>query len=1143
MRLTTVILIATIMQVSASGFAQKISLVQKNAPLNSVLKEIRKQSGYNFIITGNLFKQSRLVSIEVNQVELSDVLALIFKEQSLTYTIENKTVVIKQSERSFFENVIARLQEIDIKGKVVDSAGVPLSGATVKIKGTNRITRTDINGEFVLDNVEDNGILVISYLGYESREIGAAKNILFIKLAVATGKLEEVNVTINTGYQILSKERATGSFVHIDSTLINRSVSTSLIDRLNGVTSGLIFNKPSPGINLPALSIRGRSTLFANADPLIVLDNFPYEGNINNINPNDVASITVLKDAAAASIWGVKAGNGVIVITTKKGRKSAAPQITFNASNMLTAKPDLHYQQWMSNADYLGMEQFLFNKGYYEDNINNGYSAISPAVAIMLQRRNSQISSSDSLTAINQLKGYDIRKQMEQYLFRPSHNQQFALSVNGGGQNSSYYLSAGYNKDQQSLTTNNSDRLTLNLGNQFSFLNNKLQVTTGLLLTLSNQKSSNNTYSIPFTPYDNLIDEQGNPLAIVSETGLRKQYTDTAGKGLLLDWNYRPLEENYPNTKNNQTDYLIKTGAKYAIFSGLDLSLSYQYQKGNGLNNTLYSPEAFYTRNQINSFSVIDAGGNLSRPVPTGSINSDQHNSYYSHYLRTQLSYSRLFSENHRVDLLGGAEWKNARGEATASTRYGFNPSTYSHIPVDYLTNYIQYFNGWTANIPEGASQSYTIDRFRSIFFNGAYTLFDRYTLSASTRKDESNLFGVDANQKGVPLWSAGLMWNLSKEKFYHWALIPNLKLRATYGYNGNLDRSTSAYLTARNLGVNNWNAPYSSVINPPNPSLRWERVENMNFGFDFSSKGNLISGSIDYFIKKGNDLIGNSPLAPQTGVIQFRGNSANTRTSGMDLVIQKNTISDAAFQWQSHFLLSYNKEIVTQYKVKQGTNLSIVNANYNNPLEGYPYYSLFGFKSAGLDENGNPQGFHSDEISKDYPAINNSTVLSQLEYIGSASPLVYGSLRNTFRYRNLELSLNLTYKLGYYFRRTNVFSGSRYTYNTAGYPDRWQQPGDETKTIIPAMRYPLNSSADAFFRATSQLAEKGDHLRFQDIRLSYQFSSAGITKLFKNLQVYAYANNLGLLWKATDKALDPDDSASSYIQPKSISLGLSANF
>jgi len=1037
----------------------------------------------------------------------------------------------------------ARQSHLAVKGKIVDEKGLAIPGATVKIKQTAQTTTSDHQGRFSFLTARSADTLILTFVGYVTREIPVnnRSDLGEIRLAPNVNQLNLVE--ISTGYQTIPKERATGSFVTVDSTLISRRVSTNILERLDGVTSGLIFNKPSTGINLPAISVRGRSTLFANAEPLIVLDNFPYEGNINNINPNDVASITLLKDAAAASIWGVKAANGVIVITTKKGRKSDRPNLSFNSSTMLSQRPDLHYQQWMSPEDYISMEQFLFKNGYYEDNINNGYTAISPAIAIMLQRRDQQISSQDSASAINQLKSFDPRKEMERYQYRAAVSQQYALSLDGGTAYSKYYLSAGYNSDQQALRTNTAERLTLNAGNNFSFLKGKLHLSAGLLLTLSNQKNNTDAYSIPFTPYDRLTDEQGNHLAVVTESGLRKQYTDTAGNGKLLDWAYRPLDENTANSQSSLTDYLIKSSLRYTVLQGLDLSLSYQYQKGEQTGKTLHQQDAFYTRNLVNSFSFFDPSGNLIRPVPQGAIHILQNSAYLSHYLRGQVNYSKVFSEDHRVDLLGGAEFKDARTDASGSTSYGFNTSTFSAIPVDYLTPFAQYYNGWYATIPENARQSYTIDRFRSLFFNGSYTYLNTYTLSASARRDESNLFGVKANQKGVPLWSAGIMWNLSQEAFYHSLLIPQLKFRATYGYNGNLDRTVSAYLTARNISVNPWNAPYSDVINPPNPSLRWERVENINLGIDFASKKNLLSGSLEYFIKKGKDLIGNSPVAPQSGVIQFRGNSADTRTTGIDLVINKNPLSLQSLQWESNFLMSYNKETVTGYKVRQGSNLSIVNANYTNPLEGFPYYSVFGFKSAGLDQSGQAQGILNGESSKDYSAINNSTDASQLEYIGSAAPLWYGSFRNTFSYRNFSLSLNIIYKLNYYFRRSNVFSGSSYTYLSSSFNERWQQPGDEMKTFIPALTYPLNSAADAFFRSTSQLVEKADHIRLQDIRLGYRVGSATPNILLRNLQIYAYANNLGILWKASSTAVDPDFSASPYIYPKSISLGLTTNF
>src|SRR5690606_35463495 len=424
-------------------------------------------------------------------------------------------------------------------------------------------------------------------------------------------------------------------------------------------------------------------------------------------------------------------------------------------------------------------------------------------------------------------------------------------------------------------------------------------------------------------------------------------------------------------------------------------------------------------------------------------------------------------------------------------TLYGYNTSTRisANAQIDPTFRYPYYHTTGSALIPTAPSESHTININQSYYGNASYIFKSRYSVSGSFRRDESNLFGVKSNQKGVPLWSIGVAWNVGRESYYNWAWLPSLKLRLTYGYNGNVDRSLSGYLTVRSVGLqNDLGKFYADILNPPNPSLRWEKVKTWNVGIDFGTQGNRISGSLDIYRKHGIDLIGNTPVAPQTGIIQYRGNSADTRTSGVDVILNSRNI-DNEFKWSSQLLFSYSNETITTYKVKQSNNYNIVSSNYSNPLEGYPYYAVFSYRSAGLDESGMPQGYLAGEVSQNYSGITTATDPRELVFHGSAIPLYFGGLRNTLSYRGVELSVNLVYKFDYYFKRSNVFAGSTYGFEFADYEKRWQQRGDERHTRIPALAYPSNSARNTFFQHSDDVVERGDHIRLQDIRLSYSFT------------------------------------------------------
>jgi hypothetical protein len=354
------------------------------------------------------------------------------------------------------------------------------------------------------------------------------------------------------------------------------------------------------------------------------------------------------------------------------------------------------------------------------------------------------------------------------------------------------------------------------------------------------------------------------------------------------------------------------------------------------------------------------------------------------------------------------------------------------------------------------------------------------------------------------------------------------------------VDKSLSGYLTVKSLGLlNAFGNPYDEIANPPNPALRWEKVKTWNAAVDFSLVKQFVSGSIDVYRKDGIDLIGNSPLPPQTGVTQFKGNNSDTRTTGVDIVINSNNIN-RAFKWKTNLLINYADEIITVYKVRQSNNYNIVSGNYRNPLEGYPYYAIFSYPSAGLNDKGMPQGYHNGEISNNYNSIYRSTDSDELNFHGSATPKLFGNLRNTFSYKNLDLSFNLGFKYLYYFRRGQVFSGGVYGFNYADYENRWQKAGDELNTRIPAFIYPANSASNAFFQYSDDLVEKGDHIRLQDIRMSYRVHNPVLRKVgITDLQIFGYATNLGTVWRHNKKGLDPDYWFSDYIPPANISLGI----
>jgi TonB-linked SusC/RagA family outer membrane protein len=1156
MRINILFLLITLclVQVSATTLAQKITLKEKDATLISVFEKISKQSGVEFLTTEELLIHAKAVSIDVKNEELGAVLQKIFDGQPLSYSINDKVIAISKKDPTFLDRVVATLVNIDIRGMVLDEQGNPLVGAVVKVRETTQAASTNEKGEFYIPDVDEKSTIIVAFVGYEPKELKPKKNMGAIRMVIANNALEEVKITVSTGYQTLSKERATGSFTQVDNELINRSVGTNVLQRLDGVTSGIIFGKVANRANTtlssiggdPGISIRGRSTMFSNTEPLLVLDNFPYDGDYNNINPNDVESITILKDAAAASIWGVRAANGVIVITTKKGSKNQVPTVSFKSDLTITGKPDLYKVPQLSSKEFIELEKYYFDNGYYDISLNYlPFNFQTPAIDILDNEKKGVISHEMAASKLDALGNIDARNDYKRYFLRNPINQQYALSIKGGGIHNQYYISGGYDKNLYSLVSDSYNRFNLTTNNTFYFLDDRLTINSRFLFSKNKSRSNPLPFNIDsqLYPYMQLVDRNGQGLPVSRD--YRQKYKDDLSNIGLLDWNYNPFNErNNDNNRSSLTDNQLSLQVNYKVLPKLlDIDLNYQFQQGTTTRNNISGLSTYNTRLQINQFSQTATDGTMNYPVPLGAIAQISDDKYKSNAGRLQLNYHQIFGNNHEITALAGTEIKDYNSFASFRQLYGYNEETATDYPVNFgsYPQRIGYSNGQLSYVN---NQMGITDRFFSYYGNASYTYNKKYIFSTTARRDESNLFGVEANQKGVPLYSLGLSWNINKEKFYRSSFLPYLRLRLTDGYNGNLNKSLSAFTTAQNAGINTlFNTPQLRIINPPNPALIWERVHVRNAGLDFGFKNNIISGSIDFYTKKGTDLIAASPVAPQTGVAQFTGNTGSLLTKGMDVSI--NTINlKGRISWNTNLLFNYVKDKVTEYRMDRAPNSNYVSIGYFNPYVGKPYSALFAFPWAGLDNKGNPQGYLEGKVSTDYASILNSTSDQDLEYIGSAVPTLFGSLRNNIEFKGVQFSFNISYKFGYFIRRSS-FNGE-IRYQQADYDHRWKKNGDEKSTDIPSLIYPMDFQRSEFYNGSEVLVERGDHIRLQDIQLSYTFSNKITQQAVKNLKVYVYINNLGIIWRANKLGLDPDYvGGGSYRtpDPRSFAIGLSGNF
>lgn len=1045
-----------------------------------------------------------------------------------------------------------------LRGVLYTEKGEALSGATLRLVKSGQSQQTGSSGQFSFVGVSLPDSLVLSYVGYTDQKlwITSAQDNMKLYMQRDGSQIAGVEV-VHTGFYEIPKERATGSFTVVSNELLNRSTGGNILQRLEGLAPGVQFVNPG-GTEAGDIRVRGIATLHSDATPLIVIDNFPYEGDINSINPNDIENVTILKDAAAASIWGARAGNGVIVINTKKGRFNERAQLSLSSNVTIAHKPDLMYnRKRLPSAVVMELEKEKFDYGAFYKTDANQY-ALPEYVEMLIALKEKRLSQADFDHKEDILKNTEVREEAMKYLYQSSVAQQHAVNGRGGGDRYNYFFSANYDHNRADIIGNASNRMNLNLQNTFKPFR-AMEISASLWY--SEQRAENNGVGIKdvegygsyigLSPYTRLADEEGNALPIVKD--LRQPYVEGAEALGLLDWQYRPLEDrNLVDRQSKKDELRANLGLKYKFLNHFNFQATYQYVKGNSTNTNIYDKDSYYVRNMVNKFTqpdgkmIIPHAGIYNEGLPTSSS---------SHSGRAQLNYLQNFGAHHSIIALVGGEIRDfVQHTFPGATLYNYDPDLMTGTALyNYAQNYKNNPAGNNAKLPApSATRRRFIDRYLSYFGNASYTYKERYILSGSARWDGSNLFGVKTNQKGTPLWSLGGSWELSKESFYTADWLPYLRLRTTYGSAGNVNKTVSVYPTiASHDFLFDTGIRKSLVRSVGNPSLRWERVNTLNLALDFKSKNNRLDGSVEHYTKWAEDLIGEDLLPPSTGIHPNSStlrsnliNYADLRGKGWDLQLNSRNLV-GAFEWRSSLLLSYTANKITNYKGNDVVQTATYLTSSSAPLVGESKDVLLATPWFGLSaENGQPYVLHDGVVSQDYVAYFNSLAVSDFLRVGVKVPPLYGSLRNAFMYKGFSLDFLLNWKGDYVFKRSSSGSQANSIIYHMDYLNRWKQSGDEQRTHIPAKRNvgEVLSYVGTVYNDSEIMISRGDHIRLQDLNLSYTLPRSA-TGGMAEVRVFGYARNLGILWKKNKQGIDPDFANAEYRRPKSFAVGMQVNF
>lgn len=908
------------------------------------------------------------------------------------------------------------------------------------------------------------------------------------------------------------------------------------MERLNGIAPGVRFDSQPTAVTQQKLnvSIRGLSTINGQLDPLIVLDGFIYEGDITNIDPNSIENVSILKDAAATSIWGARAGNGVIVLTTNKGKAGTRLRSNASVGTIIQQKPNLKKVFQLPSADFIEIERMLFDNGYYNRIISRTPEvALTPVIDILQKVKEGTINNEDAEVLINRYKGIDSREEYDRFFLGVPVTQQYSIGTSGGNDINTFNIGANFTK----VVSENK-----NIGQKINFqfadrlkLGQKVNIDANFYYTSSQTKSGEPAFdSYLFTvrgksiPYLTFADELGNPVPF--ENRYRKSYLDAQNTDNLLDWDYLPLEDyKYINDVNRSQELFGTINIAYKIFPFLNLNVGYQAQQQKVVDDLQYGAESWNARELVNSFAQYNVeAGSMSFPVPKGGTRRLNNSTGSSYTVRTQADLNKEWKK-HLVTAIIGLEARQNKSEGNSFTAYGYSNDPLVSIPVNYETQYPIEIERRTTSIPGSPTFNRTINRFVSTYANIAYLFDNKYGLSGSARRDGANIFGATTNDKWKPFWSLGGSWTASNEDFLKFEAINLLKLRATYGYSGNVDLRRTPLPLANTTAPSYANLPVLIIGSLNDPSLQWERVKTMNLGLDFSFFNGVLSGNIDYYIKSGSDLYGLSAYDHTVWGYQpyITKNVASMEGRGVDAMISTRNVNKI-IKWTTTFFVSYNKNKTKEYYnpfpmriadfLGRGTEITAV--------PGLPLHAIAAYKWAGLDERGNPQGLLNGNPSIDYEAIRTEAssadgIPENILFKGSSKPQLFGSIQNRIEYKTFSLIANIGFQADYYFLKNTTNYSSLFSQGLAyeDILDRWQQPGDELRTNVPSLLYPDNGQRNSFYNQSEINVLKADHLRLQYLNFTWtpKIKESLTTEFFCN------ASNLGILWRANKEKIDPD--------------------
>jgi TonB-linked SusC/RagA family outer membrane protein len=1173
------------MHVSANVNAQssKFNIDLKQVSIEQLLEQIQEKCDCSFLYRSDLFDNKVLVNIDATEITVEEVLDKFVVPQGFSYTVmDNHVILFEEVEKELVEEII--MEQIKVKGKVTDKEGKPLPGATITEKGTINGTISDLNGNYSLNVTNSNSILKATYMGFEPQEVSVGAKTLFnFVLKSSASKLDEV-VIISTGYQDLPADRPTGSFSKITAKQLS-SISSNILDKMEGLAPGLTIYKTGRGAignqtDDNDFFIRGIST-FSEVSPLIVVDGFPLEdgSNIYSINPNDIETMTLLKDAAASSIYGLRSANGVIVITTKKGAGNKI-RIGYRTNYTFGSTPDLSYIKRLSAKDQVSFEEYMFSKlpedkkkrerDFFGGPEEKGYSKV---FGVLYDLEEKKITSEEARKNLDKLASYDNTKDLEKAFMNNVFELEHDINISGTANNNklNYYVSFNHvNKDGIYKADNNKIN-KFNVKLSYKFLNDKLKIDlkTNIRKNIGSISPLWREYRYKYrslgqgnllpvhlkiNPYEHIRDENGNPSSVNLQWSPEFLEEVLAKYGEEEYWT--PLNDlTQLDIKNKELNTYINLSLQYHLLDGMYLELGGYITNNSFIEEYLKSKKSYYNRNIRNYYTDYTLNWDTfakelgEKYLPEGDIITQTNTDKETKFLRAQIVFNKYLDteKNHHFNFLLGGERKEYIYKSLITNMFGYDKQSMIFKPIDFKalinfqTNMMQSnLHGskqadlYSDNVDIIGKKSVVEDRFVSFYTNFNYMLKNRYIFSGSIRIDQSNHFGTDPKHRYVPIWSAGFRWKIHQESFLNVDWIQRLFFRVTYGFSGNkpsFKQASSKYILSRKYN-NEYQHFFNTPIIPKNSGLRKEITSVLNFGLDFDLFNEKLNGSLDVYRKNTTDVLSVKVVDPtKTGFYKAYLNDANIVNRGIDLNLELRIINTKNFKWLSTINASYNSNIVKKVHLKDASVPNVLGKTFN--AEGFPVRSLFALKWKGINDKG--ESVVLGPNGKEYMNVHNISNKNYNEiktmdfYVhkGTVIPTHTIGLHNVFWYKNFELSFLLVYSGG------NVMLSDRITYRIGGtnavFPTStnfWKKKGDEKVTDLPLFK---EKGDNTFLRNYADINyEDASFLKLRRVMLTYDLAKALGEKLpFSYCKIKLQGRDLAS-WFANNKGIDPE----TYIKP-----------